>query len=386
MRYDLNKKSRRFKFKPKRGDRLDRGFSQASMSPLSTMRGKPAFRSSRSVRPGLSRTARSSQVYSFSRRQQKIFQPKVHGGLVSIAIVAVAIAVGLLVGRHVSTTPSAVGVTPDASDARSQRASSYPAYLDAYVSGGTSRLAFADASLVSEDAAAASFATSRSSGGNESGELSLSAKLTTVVSAQQPLPDSWSMDTEAVTYYVRLGEPAAQSLETMVANMQLAGLNPVVVSGYRSYNTQSELFNAQVAALESQGAGDQQAQAQAAQLVEQPGTSEHESGLAVDIVAQSVSLADGLSSSLTDQIAQTPEAQWLAQHCTEYGFILRYPADKTDVTGVAYEPWHFRYVGTDAAARMLANGQALEEYAASSTSAAAASAASAASTARGSSN
>ena len=86
-----------------------------------------------------------------------------------------------------------------------------------------------------------------------------------------------------------------------------------------------------------------------------PGASEHHTGLAVDIVGMS-------HQSLDDAQANTKEAKWLEEHCAEYGFILRYPKDKTDITGVDYESWHFRYVGEDAAAYMMKNDLTLEEF------------------------
>ena len=99
----------------------------------------------------------------------------------------------------------------------------------------------------------------------------------------------------------------------------------------------------------------EEAETTAARWVSAPGTSEHETGLAVDIVAESYQSLDAAQ-------ADTAEQQWLLEHCWEYGFILRYPADKTDITGVEYEPWHYRYVGVPAAMDMRDSGQCLEEY------------------------
>lgn len=90
-------------------------------------------------------------------------------------------------------------------------------------------------------------------------------------------------------------------------------------------------------------------------MVAYPGTSEHQLGLAADIVARSYQLLD-------DQQAQTAEARWLKEHCAEYGFILRYPTDKTSLTGVIFEPWHYRYVGEEAAREIMGQGICLEEY------------------------
>ena len=89
--------------------------------------------------------------------------------------------------------------------------------------------------------------------------------------------------------------------------------------------------------------------------VARPGTSEHQAGLAVDIVSVEYQVLD-------EGQEDTPLQQWLMAHCWEYGFILRYPTDKSDLTGVGYEPWHYRYVGEEAAKAITEQGICLEEY------------------------
>ena len=86
-----------------------------------------------------------------------------------------------------------------------------------------------------------------------------------------------------------------------------------------------------------------------------PDTSEHQLGLAADIVSAGNQILD-------ESQEQTPEQQWLLSHCQEYGFILRYPSGKTELTGVSYEPWHYRYVGVEAAGEIMEQGLCLEEY------------------------
>ena len=108
-----------------------------------------------------------------------------------------------------------------------------------------------------------------------------------------------------------------------------------------------------------QGYTQELAEQQAARWVAAPGTSEHNLGLAADIVS-----ADWYQNNddLTGAFEETPEFAWLSQHCVEYGFVLRYPADKTTLTGVEYEPWHYRYVGVEDAQKIMAAGLCLEEY------------------------
>ena len=86
-----------------------------------------------------------------------------------------------------------------------------------------------------------------------------------------------------------------------------------------------------------------------------PGTSEHQTGLTVDIISQSYWQLD-------EGYAETYEAKWLKEHAAEYGFILRYPKDKTAITGTSFEPWHYRYVGVEDAQKIMAQGLCLEEY------------------------
>ncbi len=128
-----------------------------------------------------------------------------------------------------------------------------------------------------------------------------------------------------------------------------------VVSSYRSYDYQVGLYNRKVSYYVNQGYPEEEAKALAATVVAVPGTSEHHTGLAVDII-------DTRSWSLEEHQAELPAQQWLMENAWKYGFILRYPAEKTDSTGIIYEPWHYRYVGLAVAAELHATGETLEEY------------------------
>ena len=127
------------------------------------------------------------------------------------------------------------------------------------------------------------------------------------------------------------------------------GLNIYPISGFRPHSTQVSLFNARVEQARNDGYADPEAEA--ARHVARPGTSEHELGLAVDFNS-------------VDEIyfRNTAEAKWLAAHCAEYGFVIRYPEDKESVTGIIYEPWHLRFVGVKHAKRMNELNMCLEEY------------------------
>ena len=142
----------------------------------------------------------------------------------------------------------------------------------------------------------------------------------------------------------------------MLADCKAAGYYPYVCSSYRTWGDQQYLMNNKIRRLmkEADYSWDEAAVI-ARQSVAVPGTSEHQLGLAVDIVADSYVVLD-------DTQASTDTQQWLMEHCWEYGFILRYPANATDITGIIYEPWHYRYVGTEVSLELRDLGITLEEY------------------------
>ena len=128
-----------------------------------------------------------------------------------------------------------------------------------------------------------------------------------------------------------------------------------VCSGYRNIVLQTQLYENKVSRLTQDGYSRRDAERLAATEVASPGTSEHHTGLAVDIV-------DAANYNLDETQAQMPAQQWLLENCHRYGFILRYPKDKSNITGIIYEPWHYRYVGSDAAWVIHEQGLCLEEY------------------------
>lgn len=130
----------------------------------------------------------------------------------------------------------------------------------------------------------------------------------------------------------------------------------VVASGYRSAELQRQLLEEDIRRdMQEYGLTWQAAYSRETMETMPPGHSEHETGLAVDLVAFDYQLLD-------DEQVNTEENKWLLEHCQDYGFILRYPKDKEDVTGISYEPWHFRYVGIEAAKEITERGITLEEY------------------------
>lgn len=144
-----------------------------------------------------------------------------------------------------------------------------------------------------------------------------------------------------------------KDLQAMMAAGSAYGIG--VQSGYRPASQQATLYWRQVNRYKGQGYNDQKAQEIAGTIVKRPGYSEHNSGLAMD-------LGGSGNFRLEEDFKDTPAYKWLIAHCAEYGFILRYPKDKEAVTGVIYEPWHYRYVGKEAATEIMSRGICLEEY------------------------
>lgn len=177
-----------------------------------------------------------------------------------------------------------------------------------------------------------------------------------LVSADHPLPESFQAPelTELRGGHA-IDSRAYPDLQRMMDDCRAAGLEPLICSSYRTHAKQEELFQKKVNTLVSQGYSQEEAETEAARWVARPGTSEHETGLAVDIVDKDYQILD-------QKQEQTPVQQWLMAHCAEYGFILRYPTDKSDLTGIGYEPWHYRYVGREAAEEIMGQGLCLEEY------------------------
>lgn len=146
-----------------------------------------------------------------------------------------------------------------------------------------------------------------------------------------------------------------QDLTDMLHAAGEAGYDYWIASAYRSRARQQELVDEDVAALMRQGKNRREALEETLKETMPAGHSEHETGLALDILCSGNADMDASQ-------AEEPANRWLLSHCSEYGFILRYPRDKVSVTGIAWEPWHFRYVGKEAAKYMAEQGLTLEEF------------------------
>jgi len=164
------------------------------------------------------------------------------------------------------------------------------------------------------------------------------------------IPDGHDPDLVPIGDGHYLGRRAAEAWYAMRAAAEGDGISLWAVSAYRSHERQTYNFNNSVQRHIDAGRSPDEAHALTAAYIAIPGTSEHTLGLAVDINSLEVSFEN------------TPEFRWLQENSAEFGFIMRYAREKTEITRINYEPWHFRYVGSNHAAMMLEKDLALEEY------------------------
>ena len=153
---------------------------------------------------------------------------------------------------------------------------------------------------------------------------------------------------EAVSENIYMRPEAAAALEDLFEAAAQDGITLYATSGYRSYSTQKAIFERKLERMDEK---------QANASVAKPGYSEHQTGLAMDIEGETTK-----GTGLTEAFGESPEGIWAAEHCAEYGFIIRYPKGKTRITGYIYEPWHLRSVGKEAAAEITELGVTFEEY------------------------
>lgn len=176
-----------------------------------------------------------------------------------------------------------------------------------------------------------------------------------LVNKQHSVPSDYDFPLGNLTANLQCDERVMDDLVLMLRDARSAGMNIWIVSPYRSGDKQENLFNYDLGKYMASGMNYFDAYQLAAEAVTLPGTSEHQIGLAFDIVNNEYA-------HLGEGFADTKEGIWLAENCYKYGFILRYPKDKEYITTIEYEPWHFRYVGREAAAYMTINDLTLEEF------------------------
>ena len=190
---------------------------------------------------------------------------------------------------------------------------------------------------------------------NKSANSVVKDELLTLVNFENTIPKDWKVDLVQLNNGQSVDRRIYDDLLAMLQAAKSEGLNPLICSSYRTNEKQEQLYQNKVSEYLSQGYSKVEASDKAAFWVARPGTSEHQLGLAVDIVSTK-------NQRLDRSQENTVEQQWLIQNSWKYGFVLRYPTNKNSITGVGYEPWHYRYVGKEHAKKINELGVCLEEY------------------------
>lgn len=176
-----------------------------------------------------------------------------------------------------------------------------------------------------------------------------------LVNKQNPVPDNYDAKLGYINNSMQADARIIDDIYAMLDAAERDGVDLMICSAYRSYDRQTTLFNNKIRKLLDKGMSYLDAYAVGSMSVTVPGTSEHQLGMALDILTPSYTEMD-------DGFGETEAGIWLKDNASEYGFILRYPAGKEEITGIIYEPWHFRYVSTEYSKEITELGITLEEY------------------------
>ncbi len=181
-----------------------------------------------------------------------------------------------------------------------------------------------------------------------------------LVDVNNPLPSDFAPDVREILDTGKLFDTrAADDLERLLNDAAAAGYPMYLVSTYRTVEYQEGLYNRKVNEYINSGYSEEDAKTEAAKWVAIPGTSEHNLGLAADIVS---STWYNTNSDLTQEFENTEHFTWLKENAANYGFMISFPKGKESITGIVYEPWHYRYVGTEIASYLMENNMCLQEY------------------------
>ncbi|TXK80065.1 D-alanyl-D-alanine carboxypeptidase family protein [Paenibacillus sp. N3.4] len=280
--------------------------------------------------------------------------------------IAILVALSIITGcsgKQAETTPSASANSSVSPNPTSKPMSSPAATVTPSSSspGATvTPLASSKTTTKPQGSQAPTVSPAATAGGTKNGSIAVIAKpdsLTALVNKQNSLPSDYEPSdlvypdvafvfSEKIEKR-KMRKEAAGALEKLFAGAKKDGISLAGVSAYRSYATQKSVFQRYV--LKD---GEEKAKTYSAV----PGTSEHETGLAIDVTG-----SDGKCAA-EDCFGGTKEANWLEKHASEYGFIIRYPKGKAAITGYQYEPWHIRYVGTDLSKEIVSKNVTMEEY------------------------
>lgn len=180
-----------------------------------------------------------------------------------------------------------------------------------------------------------------------------------LINKTHPISENYSIPLIAYDNNNKINKRIKSSLDEMNQDAKSQGINLFLRSAFRTYATQKSYYDSQYNAYIKAGLSSEEAAKKTAELTAPPGCSEHQTGLALDIISVEWQNAGGI---LSAAFEGTDAFRWLNNNAYRYGFVLRYMKDKTTITGYSYEPWHYRYVGTQAAQYMKDHNLCLEEY------------------------
>jgi len=180
-----------------------------------------------------------------------------------------------------------------------------------------------------------------------------------IANKKYPLPKSYKINVATASGNLQLDTRIIDAYKQMIEAAKNDGVSLKLISAFRTYQFQENLFNNKVYQYINGGYSREKAKELAAQYVAPPGTSEHLTGLAVDLISPDWY---NYNKDLNSNFEKTKQFEWLYNNCAKYGFCLRYPKDKVSITGYNYEPWHYRYVGVEAATEIMNRKICLEEY------------------------
>ena len=180
-----------------------------------------------------------------------------------------------------------------------------------------------------------------------------------LINAENPLPEDYTFELTSINEYFSFDSRAVEALNEFLAAGRAAGHDLQIVSTYRTTERSAYLYERKTNEYIAAGYEASIAAIEAARWVAPPFQSEHNAALAIDVVSFDYYM---YYSDLMHEFDEFPAFTWLVENCAEYGFIMRYPEDKQDITGITYEPWHYRYVGVEHAQKMQELDMCLEEY------------------------
>lgn len=249
-----------------------------------------------------------------------------------------------------SSSESSLGTVSTSQSSSPDNASNSDSSLSgAVVSGGDSS-ADESASGASSSSSSSKVSSSTSTSSINSSDPYYESSMPLLVNPDHLMPDDYSPTVVSVGGNYKLESKAAAAWQDMQAAASRDGVSLWIISAYRTLERQTELYQEKVEEYKNLGYNEGDAKIEAGKWVAVPGTSEHCLGYAADLC------------SLEENFENSDQFAWLQKHCAEYGFILRYPKDKVDITKISYEPWHYRYVGSNHAQVIMSQGLCLEEY------------------------